>query len=235
MGKKLDPNAKPTKVLQDNKQKLIEAVKKSREKTRKERMSELSTRKIKQLEIKQMDPEYKLKEENSVGRPNKITPEMERVLFAFYTAGASLRSIHQRFGKEMGFSYSALMNARDFYKWEDRCNAIRNIVMNDNTLNVANRYMDYMQFIDDLLSEAMIRFSQNVESGKTKSPFETLKITNVKDLRDAITTFVELSHGGVRRHEIKQQLEHNVKMSDDKAAKILEILAEEKQIEGPDE
>lgn len=235
MVKKIDPTVQPTTVLENKKQSLIDAVKKSREKNRKERMSELSTRKIKQLEIQQMAPDYKNKEENAVGRPNKITPEMERVLFAFFTAGASLRSIHQRFGKEMGFSYSALMNARDFYKWEDRCNAIRNIVMNDNTLNIANRYADYMQFIDDLLSEAMIRFSQNVEGGKTKSPFETLKITNVKDLRDAVTTFVELSHGGVRRHEIKQQLEHNIRLSDDKAARILEVLAEDTKLEGPDE
>lgn len=231
---RLDPTAKPAEALEQSKQKLIDAVKKSREKNRRERLNELSSRKIKQLEIKQMQPEYKLKEEDSVGRPAKITPEMEKLLFAYFTAGASLRSIHLRFGKEMGFSYAALTNARDFYKWEDRCSAIRNVIMNDNTINVANRYVDYMQFLDDLISEGMIRFSGNVESGKTKSPFETLKISNVKDLRDAITTFVELSHGGVRRHEIKQQLEHNVKISDDKAAKILEILAD-KQIENTGE
>lgn len=224
--KKLDPNKSPTETLQASKDKLIDAVKKSQKKTRRERMGELSQRKIKQLEIQQMQPDHTLKDQG-VGRPNKITPEMERILFAYFTAGASLRAIHQRFGTEMTFSYSALMTARDFYRWEDRCNAIRNLVMNDNTLKIAERYKDYMQFLDDLVSESMIRFSENVSKGKTKSAFETLKITNMLDLKNVISTFVELSHGGVRRHEIKQQIEQNIRISDDKAAKILEVLASE--------
>lgn len=227
---------KVEKTLEKSKTKLIEAVAKSRSKTRQQRMTELSQKKIKELEIKQMKPDYKLKEENSVGRPNKITPEMEKILFAYFTSGASLRSIHQRFGKEMDFSYSALVNARDFYQWEDRCNAIRNLIMNDNTLNIATRYKDYMQFLDDLISEAMIRFSDNVGRGKTKSPFETLKITNMKDLKDVISVFVELSHGGVRRHEIKQQIEQNVRLSNEKAAKVLEVLAADvEQLEAGEE
>lgn len=227
--KRIDPNEKVSKTLERSKEKLIEAVKKSRKKTRRQRMTELSQRKIKALEIEQMKPDFKLKEESSVGRPSRITPEMEKALFSYYTAGASLRSIHRRFGKEMDFSYSALVNARDFYKWESRCNAIRNLIMNDQTLKVAERYKDYLQFMDDLISEAMIRFTDNVSNGKIKSPFETLKITNMKDLKDVMSVFIELSHGGVRRHEIKQQIEQNIKISDDKAAKILEVLAEDVQ------
>ena len=108
----------------------------------------------------------------TVGRPNVITPEMERVLFAYYTAGASVRVIHMKYGKEMGFSYASLINARDFYMWEQRCNAIRNLVMNSNTVAILDKYSNYMGFLDDLISDAMIRFSDNMEKGKNNSPFE---------------------------------------------------------------
>lgn len=224
---------KKERALKKRKQKILEAVKKSQKKTKKQRMKKISQNKLKELEIEQMKPQFENREKG-VGAPRKITPEIEKMLFGYYAAGASLSQIHKQFGQELGFSYDALINARDFYLWEQRQNAIRNLIMNDNILNMTDRFKDYLSFMDDLVSDAIIRFADNSAAGRNSNPFNSLKISNMHDLKTVVELMVNLANGGVKRHAVavkggmkhEHQHEHSYKdLSDKKASKLLEILA----------
>jgi len=223
--------------LKKQKEKLLKAVKKSQRKTQRQRKKEISVRKAKELDIERMKPAHELIE-SGVGAPRKITPEMEKMLFAYYCAGASLAQIHRQFGREMGFSIDALYNARDYYLWENRQNAIRNLVMDDNTLALTDKFKDYIQFLDSIMSDAIIRFTDNSRDGRNTNPFNSLKIQNMQDLKTVVELMMNLASGGVKRHavavkgNVKHEVEHEVNyknLPDKKAAKLLEVLASDEE------
>jgi hypothetical protein len=171
----------------------------------------------------------------AIGKEIKITPEIEKMLFPYYIAGASVRSIYQQFGTKFGFSMVTLYNAKDFYLWEQRRAAIRKKVMNDADSAIALRMKDYMTFLDDLLSEAIIRFKDNSDTNNNKNPFNTLKITSIKDIKDTIELMFTMLHGGTKKIDLNNtgNVNVNVKLDGDKRSKILAALADEDDNEEP--
>jgi hypothetical protein len=229
------PNKRTTKeerVLKKRRENLSASVNSSKNKVRKQRTTEISRNKIKDLEISQMKPDYEMAKEG-VGVPHKITPDMEKVLFAYYLAGASLNQIYRQFGDQLGFGLNALCNARDFYLWEQRKASISNLVSNDNVLKIADKFKDYLSFLDSLISDAMIRFTDNSQSGRNNNPFNTLKVTGINDLKTVMELMINLSQGGVKHFKVatkdfteKESTEKGYqKLSDKKAQALLEILA----------
>jgi hypothetical protein len=185
--------------------------------------------KLKAFDVDVHAQELEESKRNKSGINMKIVPDIEKILFPYYIAGASLRSIEQQFGDRFGFGLGALSNARDFYKWEERRKAIRGTVMNDNALQMAERTKDYMAFFDDLLSEAMIRFKDNSSKGNNSNPFNTLKVSNIKDIKDLTELMVNLANGGVKKVEVESK--GGIKLSDKKASRLLEILSEDEDEE----
>lgn len=166
---------------------------------------------------------------HDITRIEKITPDIERVLFPYFMAGATCRSIWQQFGGKFGFSLNALYKARDFYLWKDRKKAITELVIGEEGAEIADRMKDYMSFFDDLMSEAIIRFKKNSESGRNSNPFETLKVQNVKDLKDLTELMLNIMGKKEEETRGKKSAEQKGKLdiSDKKAAKLLDILAED--------
>jgi len=169
--------------------------------------------------------ESQLNKDPNSGISIKVTPDIEKLLFNYFVSGASVRSIHQQFGIKYGFSLQSLYTARDIYKWEQRRAAIFKVVRNDNDLNMAERVKDYQAFLDDLLSEAIIRFSDNSATGQNKNPFNTLKVTSIKDIKDLIDVMINLQNGGIRKYEVENT--GSVQLSTKKQEKLLEILADD--------
>lgn len=169
----------------------------------------------------------------AVVREVKITPEIEKMLFPYYIAGATIRSLHQQFGKKFGFSLPTLYNAKDFYLWEQRKAAIRKRVMTDSDSAITTRMKDYVSFIDDLLSEAIIRFKDNSDGGQNNSPFNNLKINNIKDIKDSIELLYTMLNGGTKKIDLNstENVNVNVKIDGSKRSKILAALAEEDEDE----
>jgi len=162
-------------------------------------------------------------------RMEKITPDIERILFPYFMAGATLRSIHQQFGTKFNFGMQSLYKARDFYLWEDRKKAITSIVVSEQGAEIASRMNDYLSFFDDLMSEAIIRFKKNSMDGRNSNPFETLKVQNVKDLKDLTELMLNIvgKQEETRGRKAAEKGNEELEMSDKKAAKLLEVLAED--------
>ena len=163
-------------------------------------------------------------------KKHSITPEIEKVLFPYWIAGVDIKQIHSRYGKEYDFTMCQLYRARDIYKWKERKALMNQLIAQDSVLKIKDRITEYMLFLDNIISDAMMRFSDNSENGRNTNPFNTLKITDMKDLKTVIELMMMLKHGGVHKHDLKVdgKIDHNLnvdKMSDKKAAKLLEILA----------
>jgi hypothetical protein len=166
----------------------------------------------------------------------KIVPDVEKVLFPYYVAGSSVRAIWQQFGKPFGFSLATLYKAKEFYLWEERKKAIGKSVMTEQGAEIATRFSDYLSFFDDLMGEAIIRFKKNSDSGQNTNPFNQLKVQNVKDLKDLTELMMNIT--GMKSEGKDGRGQHNVEraknkpqLSDKKAAKLLEILAEDDEEE----
>jgi len=205
-----------------------EALKKAANKFRRKR-EKIRNQPLSPTAIKNYDSEVEVREITDLekpGNPLKITPDVEKMLFPYFISGASIRSIHQQFGRKYDFALQTLYAARDFYKWEQRRTAIIRVARSTSDLEMAERFKDYMAFFDDLLSEAMIRFKMNSDSGQNTNPFNTLKVTNVKDMKELIEMISQLKNGGVKKSEI--ELNGTApKLSNNKRAKLLEVLAED--------
>lgn len=161
-------------------------------------------------------------------RVEKITPDIEKVLFPHFVAGASVNSLHTQYGKQFGFGLKALYDAAKFYMWKERRHAIQKTVMTEQGVELADRMNDYVSFFDELMSEAMIRFRRNSDGGKNDNPFNHLKVQNVKDMKDLTELMMNIM--GMKEQRRKEQEaasgeSKNLKISDKKAAKLLEILA----------
>jgi len=154
---------------------------------------------------------------------------LEKIFFPFFISGASIKGIHDQFGRKYDFGLQALYAARDFYKWEQRRNAILKVVRNDADLNMAERFKDYQAFFDDLLSEAIIRFQKNSASGQNTNPFNTLKVTNIKDMKELVEMIMTLQNGGIKKYEIENK--GQVVLSTRKQSDLLEILARDDEEE----
>ena len=217
---------KAEKSLKKRRESLKKAADKFRRKREKVRNQALSP-----TAIKNYDSEVEVKDVTDLdkaGNPLKITPDIEKLLFPYFVSGASIRSIHQQFGRKYDFALQTLYTARDFYKWEQRRTAIIRVARSTSDLEMAERFKDYMAFFDDLLSEAMIRFKMNSDSGQNTNPFNTLKVTNVKDMKELVELIAMLKNGGVKKSEVDVNTTNNVpKLSDKKRAKLLEILADD--------
>lgn len=206
-----------------------EALKKAAHKFRRKR-EKVRNQALSPTAIKNYNSEVEIKEITDLdkpGNPLKITPDIEKMLFPYFVSGASIRSIHQQFGRKYDFALQTIYAARDFYKWEQRRNAIIRVARSTSDLEMAERFKDYMAFFDDLLSEAMIRFKMNSESGNNSNPFNTLKVTNVKDMKELIEMIAQLKNGGVKKSEMDVNHNNIPKMSDSKRSRLLEILAED--------
>lgn len=135
-----------------------EALKKAAHKFRRKR-EKVRNQALSPTAIKNYNSEVEIKEITDLdkpGNPLKITPDIEKMLFPYFVSGASIRSIHQQFGRKYDFALQTIYAARDFYKWEQRRNAIIRVARSTSDLEMAERFKDYMAFFDDLLSEAMI-------------------------------------------------------------------------------
>jgi len=220
---------KAEKSLQKRREALKRAANKFRRKREKIRNQALSP-----TAIKNYDSEIEIKDVTDfekAGNPLKITPDVEKMLFPYFISGASIRSIHQQFGRKYDFALQTLYSARDFYKWEQRRTAIIRVARSTSDLEMAERFKDYMAFFDDLLSEAMIRFKMNSESGQNTNPFNTLKVTNVKDMKELVDLIAMLKNGGVKKSELDINHGNSPKLSDTKRARLLEVLAEDDEDE----
>jgi len=216
---------KAEKAMKSRKESLKKAADKFKRKRHKKRTGYTPHRDLKAYDAEVVAQGEKENDRMPVGAPTKINPEIERVIFPYYISGASIRSIHQQFGTKFNFSLQSIYTARDFYKWEQRKNAIYKVARNSTDLEMVDRFKDYMSFFDDLISESMIRFSRNSSTGQNTNPFNTLKITSVKDLKDITELMMNVMNGGKKLVKIEGRVNH--KLSDKKAGEILGILAAE--------
>ena len=147
---------------------------------------------------------------NTVADPNypkecKIGWDLEKVLFPYYSSGATLQAIHQQFGIKYGFNLTQLRSAAQFYAWEKRKHHIRMMVLSNNDKDIAERFSTYAGFLDNMISEAIIRFQMNSQNGNNNNPLNDLKIKNVKDLQTAIELMMNMMHGGVKKVEVSKK------------------------------
>lgn len=172
----------------------------------------------------------------------KIVPDVEKILFPHFVGGASVRAIWQQYGKSFNFSLATLYKARDFYMWEARKKAIGKSVMTEQGAEIVGRFSDYLTFFDDLMGEAMIRFKKNSEAGQNTNPFNQLKVQNIKDMKDLTELMMNLTgmkNGGKEDGRGSKSgvntpgsnVGNKPKITDAKAARLLEILAEDDEEE----
>jgi hypothetical protein len=205
--------------VEEQKKKLADKILSLRNKAKTE---ELTDKEIKQFEIAQFEKDSKY------GSTCTMDMATSDFLFSHYLAGASLRSIAKRYGKEMGFSISTLMKIKERYLWDERVKAIKNLVMNNHAVEVAQNLDKYRVFLEDMIEEAIMRFNENMEGGKNSSPFETLKISNPKELTQILNAYINIANGGVKKLEVNHKGDINLKS--EKVSKILEILAESENV-----
>jgi len=220
------------KALKRRKEQLKKSADRFRKKRKKERTSHTPQKDLKEYNAELM-VQHKESPYPTIGAPMKITPDIERILFPYFMAGASIRAIHQQFGRKQDFSLQSLYTARDFYKWEQRRNAIMKVTRNTSDLQMAERYKDYMAFFDDLISESMIRFQRNSDSGQNSNPFNNLKIKDIRDLKEIVELMMHVNSGGVKKIELDATHNHKP-MSGKKRAKILEAMAMDDEEEEED-
>jgi hypothetical protein len=158
--------------------------------------------------------------EESKGFP--IPAEIEAILFGYYYAGVGLKTIYDKYGTKYSFTYSDLVSCSKINKWSNQINAIKGEIVNKRIDTFSQRSEEYCNFLDDIISEGMARFLDNVKSNKVSNPFETLKITSIKDLKEAMQMWLELQNKGVKKVEITSK-----SLSDIQASKMLEILNSE--------
>jgi len=212
------------RALRKRKEQLKKAADRFRKKRKKVRTSHTPARDLKEYDAEIVSQTKALEKVSTIGAPMKIIPDLERILFPYFMAGASIRSIHQQFGRKKEFSLQSLYTARDFYKWEQRRNAIMKVTRTTTDLQLADRYGDYIAFFDDLISEAMIRFQRNSQSGDNSNPFNKFKITDMRDLKEIVQIMMELNNSGIKK--IRDESNQNQKrMSNKKRVKILEVMA----------
>jgi len=212
------------KALKKRKEQLKKAADRFRRKRNKTRTSHTPARDLKEYDAEVLAQTKALSKVSTIGAPMKITPDLERILFPYFISGASIRSIHQQFGRKQDFSLQSLYTARDFYKWEQRRNAIMKVTRNTTDLQMADRYGDYIAFFDDLISESMIRFQRNSTSGENSNPFNDLKIKDMRDLKEIVQIMMELNSSGIKKLR-DESTQNQKKMSSKKRVKILEIMA----------
>jgi len=151
-----------------------------------------------------------------------ISPELESELFGYYFNGVNLKTIAQKYGSRYNFRLKDLQKCADKYQWNEQINAIFSNKANKRIDDYSQKCEDYCNFLDDIISEAMARFVENVKTGKTDGTFCNLRIENIRDLKDAMSMFMELKNGGVKKIDVTHH-----KLDDDKASRILEIMADD--------
>jgi len=190
----------------------------------------------KRLSIYDSAKEY----DKNIVQPQKITPDIEKVLFPYYVAGVSIRALWQQMGSQFGFGLQTLYKAKDAYLWAERKKIIQIQAMSEQGANMVHRMEDYMGFFDDLMSEGMFRFKKNSEAGRNSNPYEHLKVTNIADMKmlmEIMMQYSKVKKDDAKEIEAKQGKTKKTKITDKKAAKLLEILAsdDDEDEEGSDE
>lgn len=218
------------KAMERKKKRAISSRKRAARESRKRLEKKIKNHKQKQFSEKQLkyynaqlEAEEARSKKDVLTPPKSIGPELQQELFSYYMTGASCRQIQKRLGHKYKFSLHDLYIARDFYKWKERKVAIHKTVRNDSDMQIVERMKTYVEFLDDLMSEAMMRFKDNTENGMNNNPFNNLKATNMQDVKTIIDLMMNIMHGGIKKVDVNHG--GNVRLTGQQSQEILNILA----------